>query len=439
MNEAVERNVQVTPSVTPIRPRRFDIHSEKNLFLKYLDTHGYAVVASVASSTEVEHAKDIFWQFLEGSDRGNKDHLYDVHRGDPTTWEARDGWLGSSSTGIISTAGVGQAPFMWYLRLLPGVSRTFGAIWGVDDDDLLCSFDGANVFRPWQFKSEWKTRGGWFHVDQNAYNPGKSGRTCVQGLLTLTKADEHSGGLTVIPKSHNDFIGLCERNAQKMPDLSNLEEGGEELEHSTPNSAAPLLDFVQVGANDEIRSKGGRLVCSEPGDLVVWDSRTVHCNSPALVTFTDASTACDSDDHHTVASVESSQQQWDLIRMAAYICMTPASWASEDALQRRWEAYINNMTTSHWPYHLSGGTRGPWDMPKNDPADMSLCQRRLIGASMEPPEISTEQAKNAEDTLQALKILDLAEAAEGCGDFSDAIKLYKKAYKLDSTLEVPGD
>mmetsp|Transcript_9186 Transcript_9186/g.11570 ORF Transcript_9186/g.11570 Transcript_9186/m.11570 type:complete len:86 (+) Transcript_9186:144-401(+) len=50
-----------------------------------------------------------------------------------------------------------RSSFMWYLRLLPNVSQAFGAIWGVDsDEDLLCSFDGDNVFSPWRYKSDWK-------------------------------------------------------------------------------------------------------------------------------------------------------------------------------------------------------------------------------------------------------------------------------------------
>lgn len=73
------------------------------------------------------------------------------------------------------------------------------AIWGTSA--LLCSFDGLNVFRPWSAgsggKAHWRTRGGWFHVDQNPRL--RPGRHCVQGLVTLTDCTEASGGLVVIP------------------------------------------------------------------------------------------------------------------------------------------------------------------------------------------------------------------------------------------------
>eukprot|EP00854_Cymbomonas_tetramitiformis_P026911 gene26911-33089_t len=51
-------------------------------------------------------------------------------------------------------------------------------------------------------EASWKTRGGWFHTDQNALLPGMQGRVCVQGLVTLTDVDSASGGLCVIPGSH---------------------------------------------------------------------------------------------------------------------------------------------------------------------------------------------------------------------------------------------
>ena len=104
-----------------------------------------------------------------------------MRRSDPDTWTPEDGWLGSETNGIIANCGIGQAPFMWRLRLLPKVTEAFAAIWGCAEDELLTSFDGANVFRPWRRDPSWITKGGWYHVDQNAFNPGKAERCCIQG------------------------------------------------------------------------------------------------------------------------------------------------------------------------------------------------------------------------------------------------------------------
>lgn len=405
------------PTVAAVRSRRFDLNSETTAFLEHLETHGYAVVAAVASPAEVERAKDLTWQFLEGHGRMQPNH---ARRGEPSTWELNDGWLGNGVTGIIDRSGVGQAPFMWYLRLLPAVSKAFGAIWNVDPDELLCSFDGANVFRPWQYKSEWKTKGGWHHLDQNSYNPGKCGRCCIQGLVTLERADEKSGGLVVIPGSHQHFLKVCERNAEKPQSY---------IKNEMPDSNINLMDYVRVKDGDDILSEGAYLVCAEAGDLIVWDSRTVHCNTPALADFDSP--------RNKVSSVSSTFKHWDLIRMAAYICMTPSSWSNEEVLKNRWEAYINNVSTTHWPHIYSGENKGPHDMPQNNPATITARQRRLIGAWMEPPEIYEKEY--TQEQLEARRLLELAEKAEADKDCYGAIRLYRRAYKLDPSLEFPNE
>ena len=50
---------------------------------------------------------------------------------------------------------------------MPRVKEAFANILG--DDNLLTSFDGANVFRPWKYDASWKTKQSWFHTDQLAF------------------------------------------------------------------------------------------------------------------------------------------------------------------------------------------------------------------------------------------------------------------------------
>ena len=51
------------PHIRVAHPPRFDLTSgeSKAAFLRYLDEHGYAVVASVADETQVAAAKASFW------------------------------------------------------------------------------------------------------------------------------------------------------------------------------------------------------------------------------------------------------------------------------------------------------------------------------------------------------------------------------------------
>ena len=94
------------------------------------------------------------WNFFEGLDQG-------ISRADPSTWH---NWTGRLNNGIIYQNGIGQSDLLWFLRSRPPVKRAFANIW--DTDDLVTSFDGMGVFRPWQYCAEWKTEGGWYHVDQ---------------------------------------------------------------------------------------------------------------------------------------------------------------------------------------------------------------------------------------------------------------------------------
>ncbi len=73
-----------------------------------------------------------------------------VNRHDMRTWDLKGDWLPSEKNGIISGFGFGQSRFMWNLRLMPRVKRAFEAIWNTKD--LIVSFDGGNVFRPWAYK-----------------------------------------------------------------------------------------------------------------------------------------------------------------------------------------------------------------------------------------------------------------------------------------------
>lgn len=108
--------------------------------------------------------------------------------------------------------------------------------------------------------------------------------SCAAGLVTLLPVSEETGGLVVIPGSHKCHEEVCSRVADES-------QG----------------DFVIIPAQDCILQSTARLVCAEAGDLILWDSRTVHCNTPALTALNGASGA---------ESVEGEEPDggWGLIR-----------------------------------------------------------------------------------------------------------------------------
>jgi hypothetical protein len=54
---------------------------------------------------------------------------------------------------------VGQSKFNWTVRGNANVQKIFSKIWNTDD--LITSYDGFGVFRPYQYNSDWKTKSGY--------------------------------------------------------------------------------------------------------------------------------------------------------------------------------------------------------------------------------------------------------------------------------------
>lgn len=162
------------------------------------------------------------------------------------------------------------------------------------------------------------------------------GLQCVQGLVTLYDVDAHTGGFCVIPGSHLhhdallDAANAGERNFVPVP------------------STFPVLKEAQV------------MPICKAGDLVLWDSRSIHCNSPAIAPPT--------------ASPD------ELLRMVGYVCMTPKQLADEEVLSMRVKIFERGLTTSHWPHLLSYTISDDDDREcVQRVCDVSQEQRELIG------------------------------------------------------------
>ena len=76
-------------------------------------------------------------------------------------------------------------------------------------------------------------------------------------------------------------------------------------------------------------------------DLLLWDSRTVHCNTPAL-----------SQAHFFSLPEEERLQQAaaqprDLIRLCSYVCMVPRSHATPEELRTKVIMFCNRCDSPH--------------------------------------------------------------------------------------------
>jgi hypothetical protein len=268
--------------------------------LAYLRDHGYVVVAGVLTDAQCERALDLTWDYLEDLDTG-------IDRHDWRTW-GDDRWPTAAHGGILPGHGIGHSAAQWFIRSVPSVKQAFVAVW--DEDDLLVSFDGMALWRPWALNETWKTnRGGsWLHIDQHPIS--RPGRQCVQGLVNLLPTSPSTGGNVLIPGSHKAF---------------------ETIPHVYPTRLGrlpPDLDHFRFPADDPLLRGAGPIICRlEAGDMLLWDSRTIHCSS---------------------ASLEPPAAEQALMRAISLVCMMPRRLTPPEVLEQRRRAVEGVISTTNW-------------------------------------------------------------------------------------------
>jgi hypothetical protein len=132
------------------------------------------------------------------------------------------------------------------------------------------------------------------------------GLQAVQGLVTLTDVNEFTGGFCAIPGSQTmhdtlvDTAALGDRNYVQIP------------------NDFPTLQDPQILP-----------ICSA-GDMILWDSRCIHCNTPALQ--------------------QPNTDPGELLRAVGYVCMTPRSFATDEVIANRVRLFERAIGTTHWPH-----------------------------------------------------------------------------------------
>lgn len=166
----------------------------------------------------------------------------------------------------------------------------------------------------------------WPHTDQHASD---SGFVCAQGLLNTGPCGPRDGGLILVEGSAplwSEFwssdLGQAKRKASSTTTgLIGKDEYEADLTQFTP----PEIKWF------EKRGCVARKLALNPGDLVLWDSRTIHYNCAP---------------------------QDDNIRSALYICYAPAKLADPKDLERKVGLFCAFQGTNHWPHiHVKGSGR----------------------------------------------------------------------------------
>ncbi len=299
-SENTMEHQQLTPTYTHV-PR---LEAGSQASLDHLKSEGYVVIANALTPAEAQHSLDLTWDYLEQLGTG-------IDRTDTSTW-GDDRWPVVTSGGIVPALGIGHSSAQWFVRSIPSIKKAFSAIW--DDDDLLVSFDGMALWRPTAIDPKWETtRGGsWMHVDQHPIT--RPGFHCVQGAVSLLPSSPSTGGNILIPGSHKWFADIPELYGERLGRL--------------PES----LDHFRFPADDPRLQTTPPIMCHlEVGDMMLWDSRTVHCSSPGIEPATATELA-----------------QPSLTRAASLVCMMPKSKASDEVLAQRRAAIKTQTSTTNW-------------------------------------------------------------------------------------------
>ncbi|KAG4421167.1 hypothetical protein IFR04_005687 [Cadophora malorum] len=257
-----------------------------------LARNGYVVVKNVISEEKAAYYVDQMQEWLEGFGLG-------YNRSDKSTWKPEN-LPANMKGGMYHDYAVAHESFNWEARMEPGVLDVFSQIWNTEE--LLVSFDGINLTPPIKNPDTAK----WPHIDQS---PNRLGLECIQGILNFNPNGPEDGGLTVLRGSHTVVPEFF-----KTHKVTNMGSWGFE-------------DFYMFDDEQQewFAEKGCETVkvCVGPGDLILWDSRTVHYNVPP---------------------------RGEIVRALLYVCLTPASFATPGSMKQKKAIFEMWGRTTHWPH-----------------------------------------------------------------------------------------
>lgn len=257
-----------------------------------LESQGYVVIKGAIESQKAKYYQEKAFEWLKSFDPT-------LNLDKPSTWKTADLPV-QTILNTYENYGVVHERFMWEARMEPGVVEAFSKVWGTDK--LLVSFDSLNITLP-NLKA---ARAPWPHIDQA---PRKRGLHCVQGIINLSHAGPEDGSLVVIPGSHR----LVEEFFDTKTDPATWEWKDNRYFNQEE------MDWFRSHGLNPIK------VLAEPGDLILWDSRTIHWGGEPT-------------------------EKSDTIRTVIYAAYAPAEMASEEALIEKRRVFEAYGATTHWPH-----------------------------------------------------------------------------------------
>ncbi|CAK7213977.1 hypothetical protein SEUCBS140593_002031 [Sporothrix eucalyptigena] len=286
-----------------------EVKEDSPEWLKEFNARGWTVVPEAVPRESALAYADKGYEWLESWSLGFDRNDRSTHKAANLPWHIRGG--------LYFKYGIGHEQFVWDLKSEPGLVDKFEKVWGTKK--LLVSYDGINLSLPEQERPKTDPLfAPWSHVDQSPLRPYFD---CVQGILNLLPNGPDDGGLMVLDGSSKYYTELWEHFDHKKP------EGGWN-ERAYQNVDAEMCQWLE--------SKGCKWVkiCAQPGDLMLWDSRTIHYGAAPSSTNP---------------------------RFAAYVCYKPADSISTQTKAWLLESFEKRECTTHDPAAPRGKTRLPPD------------------------------------------------------------------------------
>jgi hypothetical protein len=162
-------------------------------------------------------------------------------------------------------------------------------------------------------------------------------KKAVQGLVNLLPVTPSSGGNVLVAQSNRLFPDHYLRDRKDFYKDRLVELDGDDW------MEIPHDDSAMFSDDDDSTNKMLFTCLLNPGDMLLWDSRTVHCSYPG------------DEDVGAVVHAEQDPQAKNktagsrgLIRAASLVSMMPSSRATREVLDRRRQAVNRSRTLTHW-------------------------------------------------------------------------------------------
>jgi len=265
-----------------------------------IDKYGVAIIPGILRNDEITQMNNGMWDYLE---HVSQKFAIPIDRTNNETWVEYLKLYPKHSM-LLQQYGIGHSQFVWDIRQNTRVVDIFSKLWDVKDDELLTSFDGASFHFPPEDTHRGWYRQTWYHTDQSYFRPDFE---CIQSWITGYDVDDGDATLAFMESSniyHKEF-----------KETFNVSDKSDWYRHSREEQS-----FYEKKGCEEKRIK------CKAGDMVLWDSRTIHCGTEAV-----------------------KNRKNKKLRNVVYICKKPRKFASLANLNKKKKAFNELRMTTHYP------------------------------------------------------------------------------------------